>query len=155
MHEIFHKVYQLFDISRRITLHNVSFSSLRVAEQVLEEGMLIKEYPEEAYKIKNLDDSMAVLAKEGGQERLFWFIKLMIKDCKSNSRFEAHLRSWMKSITDLLQEGEQLRLETDDQGPQDEIEYWKAKAAHLTLLVDQMMCPPTKLTLVTLRNFMF
>ena len=60
----------------------------------------------------------------------------------------------MKSITDLLQEGEQLRLETDDQGAQDEIEYWKAKAAHLTLLVDQMMCPPTKLTLVTLRNFM-
>ena len=60
----------------------------------------------------------------------------------------------MKSITDLLQEGEQLRLETDDQGPQDEIEYWKAKAAHLTLLVDQMMAPPTKLTLVTLRYFM-
>ena len=27
----------------------------------------------------------------------------------------------------LLQEGEQLRLETDKQGPQDEIEYWKAK----------------------------
>ena len=79
MHEIFYKVYQVFDISRRITLHNVSFSSLRVAEQVLEEGMLIKEYPEEAYKIKNLDDSMAVLAKEGGQERLFWFIKHMMK----------------------------------------------------------------------------
>ena len=78
MHEIFHKVYQVFDISRRITLLNVSFSSLRVAEQVLEEGMLIKEYPEEAYKIKNLDDSMAVLAKEGGQERLFWFIKLLL-----------------------------------------------------------------------------
>ena len=57
----------------------------------------------------------------------------------------------MKSITDLLQEGEQLRLETDDQGPQDEIEYWKAKAAHLTLLVDQMLCHPTKITLVTLR----
>ena len=79
MHEIFHKVCQVFDTSRRSTLHNVSFSSLRVAEQVLEEGMLIKEYPEEAYKIKNLDDSMAVLAKEGGQERLFWLIMLIMK----------------------------------------------------------------------------
>ena len=37
------------------------------------------------------------------------------------------------------------------QGPQDEIEYWKGKAAHLTLLVDQMMAMPTKMTLVTLR----
>ena len=66
-------------------------------------------------------------------------------------RLEGHVRAWMKSITDLLQEGEQLRLETDDQGPQDEIEYWKAKAAHLTLVVDQMLCMPTKMTLVTLR----
>ena len=53
---------------------------------------------------------MAVLATEDGQER-----------------FETKVRSWMKNITDLLQEGEQLRLETDKQGPQDEIEYWKAK----------------------------
>ena len=34
---------------------------------------------------------------------------------------------------------------------QDEIEYWKAKAARLSLLVDQMLCNPTKITLVTLR----
>ena len=57
----------------------------------------------------------------------------------------------MKEISDLLQESEQLRLETDDQGPQDEIEYWKSRAARLTLLVEQMMGMPCKLTLVTLR----
>ena len=68
MHEIFYKVCLLGNGCRNSSQY-VSFSSLRVAEQVLEEGMLIKEYPEEAYKIKNLDDSMAVLAKEGGQER--------------------------------------------------------------------------------------
>ena len=66
-------------------------------------------------------------------------------------RFEGHLRAWMKEISDLLQESEQLRLETDDLGPQDEIEYWKSKAARLTLLVEQMMGMPCKLTLVTLR----
>ena len=37
----------------------------------------------------------------------------------------------MKEISDLLQESERLRLETDDLGPQDEIEYWKSKAARL------------------------
>ena len=68
MYEIFHKV---LDDAIVVEIHQkILFSSLRVAEQVWEEGMLIKEYPEEAYKIKNLDDSMAVLAKEGGQERL-------------------------------------------------------------------------------------
>ena len=67
------------------------------------------------------------------------------------NRFEGHLRSWMKEISDLLQESEQLRLETDEQGPQDEIEYWKSRAARLTLLVEQMMGMPCKLTLVTLR----
>ena len=96
--------------------------------------MLIKDYPPEAFTIKNLDHSMAVLASEDGQDR-----------------FEAYVRKWMKAITDLIQEGEQLRLETDVQGPQDEIEYWKGKSAHLTLLVDQMMALPTKMTLITLR----
>ena len=105
-------------------------SSLRVAEHVWGQGPLISEYPAEALTIKNLDDSMALLASEDGQER-----------------FETKVRSWMKNITDLLQEGEQLRLETDGQGPQDEIEFWKAKAAHLTLVVDEMMAPPTKMTL--------
>ena len=105
-----------------------------MAEHVWGQGPLISEYPAEAKTIKNLDDSMALLATEDGQER-----------------FETKVRSWMKNITDLLQEGEQLRLETDEQGPQDEIEYWKAKAAHLTLVVDQMMALPTKMVLVTLR----
>ena len=34
------------------------------------------------------------------------------------SRFEEYLRSWMKKIQELLLESEQLRLETDDAGPQ-------------------------------------
>ena len=36
----------------------------------------------------------------------------------SYSRFEEYLRSWMKKIQELLLESEQLRLETDDAGPQ-------------------------------------
>ena len=134
--EPFPHIYDIFCDSSTLQLISLllDLSSLRVAEHVWGQGPLISEYPAEALTIKNLDDSMALLASEDGQER-----------------FETKVRSWMKNITDLLQEGEQLRLETDEQGPQDEIEFWKAKAAHLTLVVDEMMAPPTKMTLVTLR----
>ena len=45
------------------------------------EGVLIKQFPPEAFTIKCLDDSMALLKKEDGQKR-----------------FEEHLRQWMKMI---------------------------------------------------------
>ena len=34
------------------------------------------------------------------------------------SKFEGYIRGWMKQIQELLLESEQLRLETDDAGPQ-------------------------------------
>ena len=105
---------------------------------VWKEGVLIKDFPPEAFTIKCLDDSWALLKQEDGQKR-----------------FEEYLRQWMKKIQELLLESEQLRyvsekrkqtfmitlltghfrLETDDAGPQDELEYWKSRAARLTLLV--------------------
>ena len=57
----------------------------------------------------------------------------------------------MKAIQDLLVESEQLRIERDDFGPQVEVEYWKTRAAKLTLLVEQITSMPCKMTLVTLR----
>ncbi len=66
-------------------------------------------------------------------------------------KFESYIRGWMKQIQELLLESEQLRLETDDAGPQDELEYWKARGAKLTLLVDQINTTPARMTLVTLR----
>ena len=44
-------------------------SSLRVAEQINSEGLVIKEFPPEVYTIKNLDDSLAFLSQPEGQER--------------------------------------------------------------------------------------
>ena len=66
-------------------------------------------------------------------------------------KFESYIRGWMKQIQELLLESEQLRLETDDAGPQDELEYWKARGAKLTLLVNQINTQPARMTLVTLR----
>jgi hypothetical protein len=34
------------------------------------------------------------------------------------AKFESYIRTWMKNIQELLLESEQLRLETDDAGPQ-------------------------------------
>ena len=115
-------------------LNPTYLSSLRVAEKVCGEGLLIKSFPPESYKIKNIEDSWAFLATEGGQQN-----------------FEEYVREWMKNIYEVLLESEQLRLETDNAGPQEELEYWKSRAARLSLLVDQVSCDPCKLTVATLR----
>ena len=44
-------------------------SALRVAEHVWCQPKLIEEYPDEAFTMKNLDDSMALLATEDGPDR--------------------------------------------------------------------------------------
>ena len=93
----------------------------RVAEKVWSEGLLIESFPPESYQIKCLEDSWTFLAKEGAQ-----------------LRFEEAVRDWMKNIYEVLLESEQLRLETDNAGPQEELEYWKSRAARLSLLVDQV-----------------
>ena len=110
------------------------FSSLRVAEKVFGEGLLMKSFPPESYKIRNLEDSWAFLATEGGQ-----------------ARFEEYVREWMKNIYEVLLESEHLRLETDNAGPQEELEYWKSRAARLSLLVDQISSMPCTMTVMTLK----
>ena len=79
----------------------VIYSSLRVAELVWSEGTLIKDYPPESYEIKCMDDTWEYLKTENAVPK-----------------FESYIRGWMKQIQELLLESEQLRLETDDAGPQ-------------------------------------
>ena len=57
----------------------------------------------------------------------------------------------MRKIHQFSLESEQLRLQSDAAGPQDELEYWKCRAAQLTLLVDNISSPPAKMTLATLK----
>ena len=89
-------------------------SGLRVAEDVWMQGMLIKEYPPEASTIKCIEDSWALLKTEDGQARspTLDIYKIQLY------RFEGYLRAWMNCIGELLNESEQLRVETDDSGPQ-------------------------------------
>ena len=57
----------------------------------------------------------------------------------------------MMVIQEFILENELLRVENDNDGPQDELEYWKCRAAKLTLLVDQMKSQECRMTLATLR----
>ena len=57
----------------------------------------------------------------------------------------------MMVIQEFILENELLRVENDNDGPQDELEYWKCRAAKLTLLVDQMKSKECRMTLATLR----
>jgi hypothetical protein len=68
---------------------------------VWNEGTLIKDYPPEAYDIKCMEDTWEYLKTENAV-----------------AKFEGYIRGWMKQIQELLLESEQLRLETDDAGPQ-------------------------------------
>lgn len=44
-------------------------SSLRVAEEIVGEGLLIREFPREAYTIRTLEDSLNFLNTPDGQEK--------------------------------------------------------------------------------------
>ena len=57
----------------------------------------------------------------------------------------------MRSIQELILESEQLRIETHSAGPQDEVEFWKRRAAKLTLLVEQISSEPCRMTVATLK----
>ena len=84
-------------------------SSLRVAEMVWKEGVLIKDFPPEAFTIKCLDDSWALLKQDDGQKR-FVTLNDQFSLKPRFIRFEEYLRQWMKKIQELLLESEQLRL---------------------------------------------
>ena len=89
MSEIFHEVcvhlskpFTSLTFNLKFTVNILFwFSSLRVAELVWMEGVMIKEFPPEAFTIKCLDDAMDLLNTDDGQKR-----------------FEGHLKAWMKKI---------------------------------------------------------
>ena len=57
----------------------------------------------------------------------------------------------MTVIQELILESDQLRLENDSDGPQDELEFWKCRAAKLSLLVEQISSSHCRLILATLK----
>lgn len=66
-------------------------------------------------------------------------MKIEETDLPKNQEFCAELEervsNWIKGISKVLLESEQLRRENDSSGPQDELEYWKCRGAQFSQLM--------------------
>ena len=56
-------------VDKVFLVSNVTHSFLRIAEDVLKEGVLIKEFPPESFTMRCLDDAWDLLKNHNGQEK--------------------------------------------------------------------------------------
>lgn len=96
-------------------------SALRVCEQVCQN--------------KNVfDDGKALFPKSGPPTE--------VQELSLNKEFctelEERILNWIKDVAKVLMESEQLRKENDTSGPQDELEYWKKRAAQFSQLLSHL-----------------
>lgn len=108
-------------------------SALRVCEQV--------------YTFVNVfDDGKNMFAKAENV--------LEVRELSKNQEFclelEERVTNWMKGISKVLMESEQLRRENDTSGPQDELEYWKCRGAQFSQLLAHLQDREVQYTLMGL-----
>ncbi|KAI5735122.1 hypothetical protein M8J77_014480 [Diaphorina citri] len=60
---------------------------------------------------------------------------------------EDRLKMWIKRVTEVLSESEQLRKESDCCGPQDELEYWKKRGAKFSQIVTHLREKEVQMTI--------
>nr|XP_022920640.1 dynein heavy chain 5, axonemal [Onthophagus taurus] len=53
-------------------------------------------------------------------------------------RLEERIKQWIKKLSEILKESDQIRRENDSSGPQDELEYWKKRGAQFSQIVNQV-----------------
>lgn len=96
-------------------------SALRVCEQVCENSNVF-------------DDGKTLFSKTGNSNE--------VQELASNKEFcselEERVWTWIKDVAKVLMESEQLRKENDTSGPQDELEYWKKRAAQFSQLLSHL-----------------
>lgn len=96
-------------------------SALRVCEQVCQNENVF-------------DDGKSLFPKSGPPTE--------VQELSSNKEFctelEERILNWIKDVAKVLMESEQLRKENDTSGPQDELEYWKKRAAQFSQLLSHL-----------------
>uniref|UniRef100_A0A0P4WEV1 Dynein heavy chain tail domain-containing protein n=1 Tax=Scylla olivacea TaxID=85551 RepID=A0A0P4WEV1_SCYOL len=102
-------------------------SSLHVSESILEERVVLAKAEEGAGEVRGLTEAQAALTQPD-----------------QVAAVERSVVTWLKQIESVLIEMEQLRQETDDAGPQDELEYWKRRMAKFKFLAEQMDSPQVR-----------
>lgn len=103
------------------------------------------------------------------QEKTVENIKEMSKESDIIDAFEERIKLWMKRITEVLKESEQIRKENDSAGttkfnfclkctyhiislgPQDELEYWKKRCAQLSQIISHLEEREVQLTILCLQ----
>ncbi|XP_050711756.1 dynein axonemal heavy chain 5-like isoform X2 [Eriocheir sinensis] len=109
-------------------------SSLHVSESILEERVVLAKGDEGAEEVRGLSEAQAALTQPDQVLAV-----------------ERTVVTWLKQIESVLIEMEQLRQETDDAGPQDELEYWKRRMAKFKFLSEQMESPQVRGAILVLQ----
>ncbi|XP_055923365.1 dynein axonemal heavy chain 5 isoform X2 [Eupeodes corollae] len=74
-------------------------------------------------------------------------VKEMAKNQEFCLQLEERVANWIKAIMKILGESEQLRMENDHSGPQDELEYWKKRGAQFSQLLAHLQDKEVQFTL--------
>lgn len=53
-------------------------------------------------------------------------------------KIEKRVVDWIRKLKDFLLDSKQVRRESDNSGPQQELEYWKKRGAQFSQLVDKL-----------------
>lgn len=109
-------------------------SALRVCEQVCQNSNVF-------------DDGKSLFPKTG--------INTEVQEMSTNKEFcselEERVLNWIRDVAKVLMESEQLRKENDTSGPQDELEYWKKRAAQFSQLLSHLEVMQNPLKCVCLK----
>lgn len=77
--------------------------------------------------------------------------KSMVTSESNVSTIEERVKRWIKKLKDFVLESKQVRRETDNSGPQQELEYWKRRGAQFSQLVQRLQDHEVTMSLLCLQ----
>lgn len=102
-------------------------SALRVCEQVCENRNVFNDGKSIFMKMDNANE-----------------VQELSKNKEFSDELEERVLNWIKDVAKVLMESEQLRKENDTSGPQEELEYWKKRAAQFSQLLAHLEVRPSQ-----------
>jgi dynein heavy chain, axonemal len=77
--------------------------------------------------------------------------RAFVSSVEAAAALEERLKAWMRQVHAVVMESQQLRTENDSSGPQDELEYWKRRAAHFAQIVAKLQSHEVQMTVLCLQ----
>ncbi|KAF5296158.1 hypothetical protein FQA39_LY12612 [Lamprigera yunnana] len=78
-------------------------------------------------------------------------LKELAKQSEKVEFLQKRVKNWIKCLSDILKESDQIRRENDSSGPQDELEYWKKRGATFSQIVTKLQSQEVQLTIICLQ----